>query len=104
MEPRRDRDDMAQALLVLRKAQVSLVAGDICPETDPLLRPVREPQIETMILQDRRGHSGHLCIVPEIAEKMCLLLLSDVVGDMNAGMGVGLDRTALILKLPEAQM
>jgi hypothetical protein len=91
---------MAQRLLVLRKVQVSLVAGDICPEADPLLRPIREPQVEAMILQDRRGHSGHLCIIPKIAQKVRLLLLPHVVGDMNGDMGVGLGRTALILKLP----
>src|SRR5260370_38215929 len=95
---------MAQRPFALGNVKVSLIAGDIRPETDSLLRPIRKPQIELMILLDRRGHRGHLCVVPKIAQKMCLFLLPHVVGDMNADMPVGRARTALILKLPEAQM
>src|SRR5258707_14856896 len=95
---------MAQRLLVLRKVQVSLVAGGIGSEANPLLRPVRKPQMELMVFLDRSRHRCHLCIVAEVAQEVRLFSLANVVRDMNGNMSVGFHRTALVLKLPEPQM
>jgi hypothetical protein len=95
---------MSERLFLFLKIQSPFVAGSVGTEADILFGPIRETQFEAMVFLDSRSDGRYLGVVAEVAEKMGLLLLPDVVGDMSGYMRVGLDRTALILKPPEPEM